>query len=134
MALRSKKLPVLAARVFAALIGLVVGFQLALALGAPWGRFAMGGAFPGALPPALRVAALAQAAVLLAAAVIVLSRAGLAAPTWRTAARGLIWVVILLLAVSLVLNLITPSPLERTIWAPIITALLVTALRVALGP
>ena len=39
----------------------VVGFQLALALGAPWGAYAMGGAYSGRFPPALRVAAVVQA-------------------------------------------------------------------------
>jgi hypothetical protein len=36
----------------------VVAFQIALAAGAPWGAFAMGGAFPGQFPPALRIVAL----------------------------------------------------------------------------
>ena len=40
----------------------VIAFQIALAAGAPWGAFAMGGAFPGQFPPALRVGALAHAA------------------------------------------------------------------------
>ena len=31
----------------------IVVFQLALAAGAPWGAYAMGGAFPGQFPPAL---------------------------------------------------------------------------------
>ena len=47
--------------VFALVTGLVVAFQVALALGAPWGAYAMGGAFPGRMPPPLRVAALIQA-------------------------------------------------------------------------
>jgi len=39
----------------------VVLFQLALALGAPWGAMAMGGKFPVRLPSTMRIAALAQA-------------------------------------------------------------------------
>jgi hypothetical protein len=35
----------------------VIGFQVALALWAPRGAYAMGGAFPERFPPALRVAA-----------------------------------------------------------------------------
>jgi len=38
----------------------VIAFQIALAAGAPWGAYAMGGAFPGQLPPAMRVTALIQ--------------------------------------------------------------------------
>ena len=40
----------------------VVAFQLALAAGAPWGAYAMGGAFPGQFPSALRIAALGRGA------------------------------------------------------------------------
>ena len=47
-----------------------IGFQLALAAGAPWGAYAMGGRFPGRFPPPLRVAAVVQA-------VVVADRAGL---------------------------------------------------------
>lgn len=123
--------PTIAARVFAGLIAVVAGFQLALALGAPWGRFAMGGAFPGAFPPAMRVAAVVQIGVLVAAALVVLSRAGLAMASWRAASRWLVWVIVALLAVSVVLNLITPSAVERMLWAPVATVLFLTALRVA---
>ena len=41
---------------------LVAGFQIALALGAPWGRAAWGGAHEGRLPGKLRVASLVSAA------------------------------------------------------------------------
>ena len=70
----------LAALVFAGLVGLVSAFQLALALGAPWGAYAMGGAFPGVMPAAMRVAALVQIAGLGAVALVVLSRAGVVLP------------------------------------------------------
>ena len=58
----------------------VVGFQLALALGAPWGRYAMGGALPGRFPPPMRVAAVVQAVVIALLAVAVLSAADLVLP------------------------------------------------------
>ena len=51
--------------------------ELALAAGAPWGEYAMGGAFPGQFPPALRAAALVQVAILAVWAAVVLARAGL---------------------------------------------------------
>jgi len=125
--------PALAARVFAALTALVVLFQLALAAGAPWGAYAMGGAFPGVMPTPMRVAAVVQAAVLLGVGLVVLSRAGLVLPGWRPVSRRLIWVVSVLLGVSLVLNLITPSAMERLIWAPVVAVLFLTSLRVALA-
>jgi hypothetical protein len=125
--------PRLAARAFAVLMGVVVLFQLALALGAPWGGLAMGGAFPGAYPPAMRVAALAQIVVLVVIGLVVLARAGLVLPRWRPAARWLVWIVVGLTAVGVVLNLITPSPLERLIWAPVTALLFLASLRVALS-
>jgi hypothetical protein len=125
--------PSLAAKAFAAITGLVCLFQLALALGAPWGRFAMGGAFPGTLPPAMRVAALVQIGVLALVALVVLARAGLVLPRWRPASRWLAWVVVALTAVAVTLNLITPSGGERMIWAPVAIVMLLAALRVALS-
>jgi hypothetical protein len=123
----------LAARVFAGLIAVVCLFQLALAAGAPWGAYAMGGAYPGVFPPPMRVAAVVQAAVLAGFALIVLIRAGLALPRWQGAARWGTWAVVALMAVSLVLNLITPSGMERLIWAPVAVLLFLSSLRVALS-
>jgi hypothetical protein len=123
--------PKAAAKLFAGLIALVAIFQLALALGAPWGRFAVGGAFPGTFPPAMRVAALVQIGVLAFLALVTLSRAGLALPTWRKASRALAWLVVGLMAVAVVLNLITPSGVERLVWSPVAIVLLLAALRVA---
>lgn len=51
----------MAALVFAVAAGGVVAFQIAIALGAPWGEYAMGGATPGRFPPPMRVAAVVQA-------------------------------------------------------------------------
>ena len=121
----------LAARVFAGLTAVVILFQLALAAGAPWGSYAMGGAFPGTYPPPMRVAALAQGAILGGVALIVLARAGLVLPGWRRVSRWLVWVVVVLLAVGVVLNLITPSGMERLIWAPVAVVLFLGGLRVA---
>ena len=50
--------------VYAVATAIVVAFQIALALGAPWGAYAMGGAYPGQFPPELRIAALVQAGIL----------------------------------------------------------------------
>jgi hypothetical protein len=125
--------PQAAARLFALLTGVVVLFQLALAAGAPWGAYAMGGAFPGAYPLQMRAAAVAQAAVLVVLALVILARAGLVLPGWRKASRPAAWVIVALLAVGVILNLITPSPMERLIWAPVAVALFLTSLRVAIG-
>ena len=123
----------LAAKVFAGLTGIVILFQLALAAGAPWGSYAMGGAFPGTYPPPMRVAALAQGVILGGVALIVLARAGLVLSGWRRASRWLAWVVVGLLGVGVVLNLITPSGMERLIWAPVAILMFLCGLRVAVS-
>lgn len=122
----------IAALVFAiAAIG-VVAFQLALALGAPWGRYAMGGAFPGRLPPPLRVAAAVQAVVIALLAVAVLSAAGLALPEVAVTFPWLVWVAVVVSALAVVLNAVSRSAGERRIWVPVASVLLVSSLLVAL--
>jgi len=120
-----------AALLYAAASAGVVAFQVALAAGAPWGTYAMGGVYPGQLPWALRVAALAQAALISGMAAVVMSRAGLILVGRRAAPRWLVWLVVAFAAVSLVLNLITPSAGERAIWAPVALLLLVSSAVVA---
>ncbi|MEZ4735694.1 MAG: hypothetical protein R3E79_52055 [Caldilineaceae bacterium] len=127
-----KWLQPIAAWLYTILSAGVVAFQLALAAGAPWGAYAMGGAFPGQFPPALRIGALVQAALLVGMAATVLARAGLLLPTWGRVSRRLIWVVVAFATVSLVLNLITPSTGERAIWAPVAFLLLVSSTTVAI--
>ena len=121
----------MAAVLYATVSAGVVAFQVALAAGAPWGAYAMGGAFPGQFPPTLRIAALVQAALLAGMAAVVLSRAGLVLAGWSRASRRLVWVVVAFAAVSLVLNLITPSAGERAIWAPVASVLLASSAVVA---
>lgn len=121
-----------AAMIYAVVSLGVVVFQVALAAGAPWGEYAMGGAFPGQFPPALRVTALVQAALLLAMAAVVLSRARLILPGWLRVSRWLIWFVVAFAAVSFLLNLFTPSAGERALWAPAAFLLLVSSAIVAL--
>lgn len=116
----------------AVMSGAVVAFQLALALGAPWGSYAMGGAFPGSYPPAMRAGAVVQALLIASLAAIVLARAGIALPSWSATSRKLVWLVVALMTVALVLNLITPSGGERAVWAPVALVLLLSSLVVAL--
>lgn len=120
-----------AAIVYAVVTAGVVAFQLALAAGAPWGEYAMGGASPGQFPIELRVAAVVQAVVLALAAGVILSRAGVALPRWSRASRWLSWVVVGVATLSFVLNLITPSAGERMIWAPVVFVLLACSLLAA---
>lgn len=122
-----------AAWVVLALLGLVALFQLALALGAPWGAYAMGGAFEGTYPPVMRAAALAQIAVYAGIAAIVSARANLAFKRLHAASRVLIWIVAALFLAGLVLNAISPSRGESLVWTPVTAVLLAGVLRIALA-
>ncbi|MCU0452813.1 MAG: hypothetical protein MUE68_04080 [Bacteroidetes bacterium] len=123
----------LAAVVFGLLAGLAALFQVALAFGAPWGPLAMGGRFPGRLPPAMRMAAVVQMAILVVLAVVVSVRARLWSSEWYDVSVVAVWVVVAFCAVSSILNLFTPSKPERLLWAPVALLMLVSALLVALS-
>ena len=110
----------------------VIAFQVALALGAPWGRYAMGGAVPGRFPPRMRVAAVAQAILIALLTVAVLSAAGFLIPDLVVRLPWLIWVVVVVSAVAVILNAISRSPGERRIWVPVASVMLVSSLLVAL--
>ena len=123
----------IAALAFAVCAGVVAGFQLALALGAPWGRFAMGGAVPGRLPPPMRVAAAVQGVLIALLAVAVLSAAGLVLPDLAVTFPWLVWVAVAVSALAVVLNAISRSAGERRLWVPVACVLLVSSVVVALA-
>lgn len=122
-----------AALAFAVVAGGVVAFQLALALGARWGAYAMGGAFPGRFPPPMRVAAVVQGVLIALLAIVVLSDAGLVLPDLAATFPWLVWVPVAVSVVAVVLNAISRSAGERRIWVPVAVVLLVSSLIVALG-
>jgi hypothetical protein len=113
---------------YAALAAAPLAMHLALAAGAPWGRYTVGGRFPGPLPPAWRALALAQAALLAAMAAAVLARAGLG----PAAAAPLFWPALALTATSLVANAASPSRPERLLWTPVLAVMAAAALGVGL--
>lgn len=121
-----------AALVFAVAACGVVAFQLALALGAPWGRFAMGGAFPGRFPPPMRIAAVVQGVLIGLLALGVLSAADLVLPEVTAAFPWLIWVAVAVSVVALLMNAISRSAGERRIWVPVAIVLLASSLIVAI--
>lgn len=120
-----------AAITYAIIIFGVVAFEIALAAGAPWGAYAMGGTSPGQLPPAMRIGAIIQAVLLAGMAAVILARAGVVLPGWSQVSRWLIWIVVAITLISFVLNLITPSAGERAIWAPTLLLLIICSLIVA---
>lgn len=127
----SMDIPRVAAIIYAIIMLGVVAFQIALAAGAPWGAYAMGGAAPGQFPPAMRIGAIIQALLLAGMAAVILARAGLILPGWSRASHWLVWIVVAITALSLVLNLITPSAGERAIWLPTLSLLLISSFIVA---
>lgn len=124
----------LAAIVFALVAAGVIAFQLALALGAPWGAYAMGGAFPVRFPPAMRVAAVIQAAIIALLGLAVLSAAGLILPELATALPWLAWVAVAISGLGVALNAISRSAGERRIWVPVSIVMLAASLIVVLAP
>ena len=123
----------LAAIVYTIATAAVVGFQVALAAGAPWGDRAMGGRFPGRFPPAMRVAAAVQAVVLALLALVVLDAGGVLSLGWVAALPWLAWVPVVVSALSLVMNAASRSRAERRTWVPVALVLLATSLIVALS-
>lgn len=101
----------------------VIGFQIALIFGAPWGRITQGGQVDGPLPRSGRLIAAASIVLLTGMALAVLSADGRwpGWPSWTG------WGAIVVTAVSTVLNWITPSTPERRLWGPIMTGMLVLA-------
>ena len=122
-----------AALVFAIVTIGAIMFQVALALGAPWGQYAMGGAIPGSLPRRLRIAAVVQALVLASLALVVLAHAGLIDLSPVRDLPWLVWLAVAFSAVSLVLNAMSRSPGERRIWVPVALVLLGSSLIVAMN-
>ncbi|WP_339817333.1 hypothetical protein MKZ15_18625 [Paenibacillus sp. FSL R7-0216] len=119
--------------IFSSLTSIVILFQIALALGAPWGRFAMGGKYPGRFPIYMRVIALFQAVVLAFLGLIVLSRSELAVNQWYEFSLSAVWFVVAFSVLSSIMNLISRSKGERAIWAPVAIVMVITSLIVALG-
>ena len=100
------------------LLGVAAGFQVALAVGAPWGAAAYGGGHPGVLPDSLRGTSTAAAVVYSGLAYVVWSDT-LAPPVQRRVYAALSGVF----AVGTVMNAISPSMTEKVIWTPVVGVL-----------
>lgn len=109
-----------AALIAAGLIGVLILFQIALALGAPWGKAAWGGGHEGKLPRKLRLASAISALVLALAAWVILAAAGLidSSPVPESWLTPLMWVLTGYFGIGALLNTISRSKAER-IWGPI---------------
>ena len=68
----------IATYVFCLLSIFVIGFQIALVMGAPWGELTLGGKWRGRLPSSARLFPLLSIAILVFFVALVLARSGLA--------------------------------------------------------
>lgn len=115
------------------LLGLLAVFQLALAAGAPLGRFAWGGQST-VLPTRLRVGSVVSIVIYALIAAVLLERAGLirlfgAAGFVQVAA----WIVFAYFALGILVNAISRSKPERYTMTPVTIVLAGLSLLVALG-
>jgi hypothetical protein len=112
-------------------LAIIAAFQLALAIGMPWGRAAYGGT-SATLVPELRVASGVATVVWLLAALVVLGRAGYwGSARWSGFLPWATWVVAVLLLLGALVNFASSSPWERFGWGPL--ALLLAILCVVLA-
>lgn len=107
----------------------LVGFQIALAAGVPWGKAAYGGG-SATLQPRFRVASGVAALIwaLVAWFFLALAIPDLAGPVPDTWNIVVLWVLVGLFAIATAMNGISRSRIERAIWTPVSAVLLVCAL------
>jgi hypothetical protein len=111
----------------------MAGFEIALALGAPFGRAAWGGQSTD-LQAGLRIASVGSAALLVFAALIILGRVGSRfSPLPSTFCRRGTWVLVGLMTLGTLMNLASPSSWERFLQAPVAMVLAVLCFIVARG-
>ena len=123
----------IAAIMFALLTAVAVGFQLALACGAPWGELTLGGKYQGQLPRHIRLIPVLSSVLLIGFALIVVARAGLAFANISAASHAWIWVVVGYCVLGAIANTITPSRRERAVWLPVLIVMLVSSTIVGMG-
>lgn len=123
-----------AALVAVALLAIVAAFQLALAIGAPWGAAAWGGQHPGVLPARLRISSgVAGIVIYPLLIVLVLNAAGWVSIGWLNQLGALpMWILAGLLGLGALANLASRSPRER-LWAPVAATVALCCAMLALG-
>ncbi len=109
-----------AAIVAAVLFGAIALFQVALALGAPWGTFAYGGRAvrdDGTLPPTYRLSSAVAAVLLVLFAVVILTRGGAIGTSGEsTPVTVMSWVIVAFMAINTAMNLTGKHWVERYVF------------------
>ena len=122
----------LAAIVLCVILAALAVFQLALALGAPIGRFAWGGQHR-VLPTRLRIGSAISIVIYAVIAVIALDRAGVVDVVSDVVSTVGMWVVFAYFVIGIPMNAISRSRPERYTMTPVVAVLAVLSLLVALG-
>lgn len=123
---------------FAALIALLIllvllaAFQLALVLGAPWGRFAWGGQ-QRILPTRFRRASVVSIVIYAGIAVTMLNRSGVISLIPDPLSVVVAWVVFAYFCLGIVLNAISRSKPERFTMGPVCLVLALLSLVICLS-
>jgi hypothetical protein len=126
---------VIPALAFTVILCALVVFQVALASGAPWGRFAWGGQHAGVLPRRLRIASGISVIVYVVLAVPALDLAGVVHVVLNGVAQVAAWVVFGYLCLGVAMNAISRSAAERAVMTPVAAVLALLAFIVAFsGP
>ncbi|MEY4997709.1 MAG: hypothetical protein RLY59_1113, partial [Actinomycetota bacterium] len=118
-----------------ALISLgVVGFQIAVLSGAPWGEYTLGGQNHGKLPGQLRIAAAVSAIVMLAQCGHYLAQVGILTPALSPGQNTIVnWFWFGFAVLGLIVNSISRSKKERNLWVPVLLVSAICTLIVALN-
>jgi hypothetical protein len=125
--------PAVAGLIFCTLFAVLAVFQLALALGAPLGRFAWGGGHE-RLPAPLRIGSVISIALYALFCAIIAERAGLVALfPWSSVGTIGTWIVTGYLGLGIVMNAISRSKAERYTMTPVVIVLFAMALVVAMS-
>ena len=102
-----------------AMISILIAFQVAIALGAPLGKYAYGGQNIGRLPNKLRITSVISVLVLLAIQGHLITQVGIF-PELLSADQGKIanYAILAFFAIGTLVNLVSRSKAERNIWTP----------------
>lgn len=122
----------IAAYIFAGVMAALAVFQIALAAGAPLGRFAWGGAHD-RLPTSLRIGSVISLLIYGACTTVVLDRAGVIDVIGGGVSGPGAWVVVGFLSLGVVMNAISRSKPERFAMTPVALVLAASAFIVAMS-
>jgi len=123
------------AALIAVVLLVIIGlFQMALALGAPWGSAAWGGGFGAVLPARMRVASGVAGIVIYPLAVVyVLASSELVDADWLPGAGSVaMWILVVFFGIGSLANFASRSRIER-IWGPVSLVIAVCCGFIAVG-